>query len=949
MADNGQIPADQLYTLPGTNYLLDPVAAAAYLQMVEAAAADGVTWGITETYRSLETQVFAKKTKGGIMAPPGTSEHGLGKAIDLRTGTGPIAADRALPGGDPASNWLKENAARFGFRTLSGKNEPWHWEYTGDPADVAVNRGQKPAAKLDLAPNFILPNSGKPVPQRSIGGQPDIQTASISSPKVPARRPDSNSTQQTAKRLVNDLMSDPSLNLTREQAVGFVANLAHESAGFQKMEEVGSGSGFGYAQWTDSRRKEFERYAEAQGLDPSSYEANKAFIVHELKGKENGALRAIQKATDVKDATEVAMISYFRPGVPQLDRRVEYANQFAETVAGPSIPRPLPRPVTRSGDARLAAVIQQVNDSRRRAAATLMAKAVYGDTGEGAMSMTSELGDGPNFEGSVAAPRLVDYEMARDEYAEVGLLDEVSLTAPNVLPVDIDAARPRGPQGRGGARAQPNRFSVAAQAVASAGIKHNASGQVTFVPAKPAPVSPTVPARRPDTAVASAPAAEPKRQTAKLPSGKTVEVGRIYTIAGEDFIGGVKDGVGTLTKAPTSIIDEAQGKSIVGQAVRDKVVEEVGKGVKSAAAAVAENAPKVAKSAADGLSTIAGNVGTMFGNIFSDKDDPPIIVSTTPKGPQGRGGARGDVPGQRTAETGLITYIRKTYPVDSYGRPIIDAPVAKPAPKPKPEVRIATSVKAAQAAVTAAAKAPIAASKAAWSATPAPKASAAVRSAAAAVAPRKLTVAQIGQEADNARTSGYRDIQEMGPSSKGAKPLPAPIPVAKPKPLPTPIKTKPSTPWYTPPSSASIPALVAPTPLDFTKPLSAAPKKLLSAGSDIPQSMIERAPAKPKAVPKPGPVSTATVKPAPKVGAPVTVQPRQPNTGPTVMAPPRPPNKRTLLAPAAPAATGPKTFNPATNSLAPVTSTDWQESSFQFTENSGLPSSMNNSRWTTGY
>ncbi len=38
------------------------------------------------------------------------------------------------------------------------------------------------------------------------------------------------------------------------------------------------------------------------------------------------------------------------------------------------------------------------------------------------------------------------------------------------------------------------------------------------------------------------------------------------------------------------------------------------------------------------------------------------------------------------------------------------------------------------------------------------------------------TVAQIGQEADNARLSGYRQVQEMGPSSKGApakKPAPA--------------------------------------------------------------------------------------------------------------------------------------------------------------------------------
>jgi hypothetical protein len=42
----------------------------------------------------------------------------------------------------------------------------------------------------------------------------------------------------------------------------------------------------------------------------------------------------------------------------------------------------------------------------------------------------------------------------------------------------------------------------------------------------------------------------------------------------------------------------------------------------------------------------------------------------------------------------------------------------------------------------------------------------------AAVQAQNKTVEQIGQEADNARLSGYRDIQSMGPSSQGAKPTP---------------------------------------------------------------------------------------------------------------------------------------------------------------------------------
>lgn len=42
------------------------------------------------------------------------------------------------------------------------------------------------------------------------------------------------------------------------------------------------------------------------------------------------------------------------------------------------------------------------------------------------------------------------------------------------------------------------------------------------------------------------------------------------------------------------------------------------------------------------------------------------------------------------------------------------------------------------------------------------------------VAPRGLTIDQIGREADNARLNGYRQIQEMGPSSRGAVTTPPP-------------------------------------------------------------------------------------------------------------------------------------------------------------------------------
>lgn len=124
-------------------------------------------------------------------------------------------------------------------------------------------------------------------------------------------------------------------------------------------------------------------------------------------------------------------------------------------------------------------------------------------------------------------------------------------------------------------------------------------------------------------------APQQQRRTATLPSGKTVEVGRIYNVGGRDFIGGVKDGVGTMTPAPQSIVNEASGNSMVGGAVRDKVREEIGKGIKSAVAA----APQVAEDAMTGLSSLAGNIGNMFGGMFGGgaPTSAPVAPTSSPR------------------------------------------------------------------------------------------------------------------------------------------------------------------------------------------------------------------------------------------------------------------------------------------------------------------------------
>lgn len=249
----------------------------------------------------------------------------------------------------------------------------------------------------------------------------------------------------------------------------------------------------------------------------------------------------------------------------------------------------------------------------------------------------------------------------------------------------------------------------------------------------PAVASPVVPARRPDTV--AAPVDQPKTQTATLPSGKTVEVGRIYTINGQDFIGGVNgSGAGTLTQAPKSIIEEAQGNSMAGQAVRDKVVEVAGEGIRGGVAAAVEAAPGIAQNAMDGLSSIAGNVGNLFGNVFGGGAQPersPALASAlarlgaTVAAKAGVNVSKAAATGTAESMAGAKADVKTSVDLGKSS----SSRSSTPAPQPVPVSRSTTSIPT-----------------------------------------LSKTISQIGQEADNGRLSGYRAIQEMGPSSKGAQP-----------------------------------------------------------------------------------------------------------------------------------------------------------------------------------
>lgn len=138
----------------------------------------------------------------------------------------------------------------------------------------------------------------------------------------------------TGYKLVEDLIDE--FDLTREQAAGFVGNLDYETGGFKFMQEIepmipGSKGGYGFAQWTGPRRRQFESWSQEQGLDPSSYEANKGFLFHELKNTREGrVLESLRNVNDPQEAARVVSDEFLRPGIPNIGERMARASGYME-------------------------------------------------------------------------------------------------------------------------------------------------------------------------------------------------------------------------------------------------------------------------------------------------------------------------------------------------------------------------------------------------------------------------------------------------------------------------------------------------------------------------------------------------------------------------------------------------------------------------------------------
>lgn len=184
-------------------------------------------------------------------------------------------------------------------RAINGKAD--EQESTGDDsASTALalvdanttsdNAGGNNAAASDVG------NSGV---TRDADGTVTIDAANIASPAMHAMN-----------RIVNELGISPTA------ASGIVGGLMHESGGdttdISTTAKNPTSGAYGIAQWLGSRYDDLVAFAEENNADPNDLDTQISFIIHELKGKESGALQEILKAQTPDEAGRLADQFYER-------------------------------------------------------------------------------------------------------------------------------------------------------------------------------------------------------------------------------------------------------------------------------------------------------------------------------------------------------------------------------------------------------------------------------------------------------------------------------------------------------------------------------------------------------------------------------------------------------------------------------------------------------------
>ena len=115
--------------------------------------------------------------------------------------------------------------------------------------------------------------------------------------------------------------------LTEKQTAGIIGNLQIEAPGIDpSTNQGGGGPGRGIVQWTVTERwaSLLKWKGERNEFD---LQTQLDFIWYELYGSEKSAYDAFIKTDSIRDATDVWMKRYERPGTPHFERRLAAANE----------------------------------------------------------------------------------------------------------------------------------------------------------------------------------------------------------------------------------------------------------------------------------------------------------------------------------------------------------------------------------------------------------------------------------------------------------------------------------------------------------------------------------------------------------------------------------------------------------------------------------------------
>jgi hypothetical protein len=248
--------------------------------------------------------------------------------------------ESVLPFGDSTLNFDEFDIQQDSLPTSSyGVSNLFSYPTSSVPGSCAVNPSIPPdsVAPVSSTPPVSQPISFPPA-EDSPGGNPFDPNPQIG-PLTPEQ------SRAMAVKVGRQLMIDFP-GMTKEQAAGIVGNLYHESQGMNaNINELGSDPsspthgmpnstafGYGWGQWTGSRKQDYIKFCEQKGLDPRSPAANYAFLKHELQhGEADGTPSSLSKILStgtVEDAAFAFRKFYERAAMPVDSERIREAREI---------------------------------------------------------------------------------------------------------------------------------------------------------------------------------------------------------------------------------------------------------------------------------------------------------------------------------------------------------------------------------------------------------------------------------------------------------------------------------------------------------------------------------------------------------------------------------------------------------------------------------------------